>query len=86
MRTRHSSIQRTLQTFIVTVKIEPDTDDERRLLINAFDQEAGSRDALVHQYIDYYVSQNFPGMKVTRADHDKYPTLLKVYLERQSQN
>lgn len=75
-----------MQTFIVTMKVEPDTDDERRLLIEAFDHEANSFDKLVNTHIVGYVQNVFPGMQFVRADHEKYPTLLKVYLKSSSPN
>jgi hypothetical protein len=86
VKTRHSSVARSMQTFIITVKIEPDNDDERRLLIEAFDHEATSFEKLVNVHIVDYVKITFPGMKFIRADHEKYPTLLKVYLKSSSQN
>lgn len=75
-----------MQTFIVTVKFEPDTDDDRRLLVKAFDQELGSFEKLVNDHILNYVASAFPGFKFIQADHEKYPTLLKVYLRSASQN
>lgn len=75
-----------MQTFIITLKVEPDTDAERKLLINAFDHERESSEILLHDYISDYVDHAFPGMKVTRADHERYPTLLKVYLESTPHN
>lgn len=75
-----------MQTFIITMKIEPDTDDERRLLIEAFDREAASFEALVNNHVVGYVQNVFPGMTFIRADHEKYPTLLKVYLKSSIQN
>ena len=75
-----------MQTFIITMKIEPDTDDERRLLINAFDREETSFETLVNTHVVGYVRNAFPGMTFIRADHEKYPTLLKVYLKSSSQN
>ncbi len=75
-----------MQTFIVTMKVEPDNDEERRLLINAFDREASSLETLVNTHIVGYVQNTFPGFRFIRADHEKYPTLLKVYLQSASQN
>jgi hypothetical protein len=75
-----------MQTFIVTMKVEPDTDDDRRLLVQAFDREASSFEQLVKNHIEVYVQTAFPGMTFIRADHEKYPTLLKVYLTSSSQN
>ncbi|HEY0655173.1 MAG TPA: hypothetical protein VGD65_18690 [Chryseosolibacter sp.] len=86
MKTRHSFVTRSLQTFIVTMKIEPDTDDDRRLLIDAFDREEKSMERLVNNHIASYVQNAFPGMKLIKADHEKYPTILKVYLEQARQN
>lgn len=68
------------------MKVEPDTDDERRLLINAFDQEVGSFEKLVNEHIRSYIANVFPGFTFVQADHEKYPTLLKVYLRSASQN
>lgn len=75
-----------MQTFIVTMKVEPDTDDDRRLLIEAFDHEATSFEELVNNHIVGYVQAAFPGMKLIRADHEKYPTIIKVHLKSSSQN
>ena len=68
------------------MKIEPDNDDERRLIIEAFDREETSFEKLVNNHIVGYVHDMFPGMTFIRADHEKYPTLLKVYLRSSMQN
>jgi hypothetical protein len=86
VKTRHSSVTRSLQTFIVTMKVEPDNDDERRLLIDAFDREQHSLDRLLDTHIAKYIQSVFPGMKLIKADHERYPTILKVHLEQGRQN
>jgi hypothetical protein len=86
VKTRHSSVTRSLQTFIVTVKVEPDSDADRRLLIEAFDHESTSLQTLLNKHIAAYIHEAFPGMKLVKADHEKYPTLMKVYLEKALQN
>lgn len=68
------------------MKVEPDNDADRRLLIEAFDQETTSLQALMNNHIAAYIHEAFPGMKMIRADHEKYPTLMKVYLEKSLQN
>jgi hypothetical protein len=68
------------------MKVEPDNDADRRLLIQAFDQEQNSLNVLLHQHIVVYVDSTFPGMKVVSADHGRYPTLLKVTLQPHSGN
>jgi hypothetical protein len=68
------------------MKVEPDTDEDRRLLIDAFDKEANSLERLVNIHITAYVQNAFPGMKLVKADHEKYPTILKVYLEQRRHN
>jgi hypothetical protein len=68
------------------MKVEPDNDDERRLLIAAFDQETNSFDRLVNNHIVGYVQNAFPGMRLVKADHEKYPTIIKVYLEQRRHN
>jgi hypothetical protein len=86
MQTRHSSVQRSSQTFIITMKVEPDTEADRRLLIQAFDQEENSLKILLGQHIESYVDSHFPGMKVLSADHERYPTLIRVTLAPHSYN
>jgi hypothetical protein len=68
------------------MKVEPDNDADRRLLIAAFDQESNSLQVLLNNHIASYIREAFPGMRLVKADHEKYPTLMKVYLEKPLQN